>query len=433
MRQVLTHGSLWIIGLLPSFIALFLLPSGSMGDVAVTLNTIGRLAGIAGMGLFLVAAIASFRIVGLDSWFGGLTELWKTHHLLGAVAFLLLLAHPLLLALANARISLDSAVAVLFPQEAGFAVWLGWGGLIMMMIFLAPSFAFFGRPGYQRWKKLHRVSGLAALLAVIHTLMLERAIPYPWGEVIWSALIIAAAISLVYSLVLRRRSGDYYYTIEQIDHPANNVVELGLRAEGLRLNYQPGQFIYLTHYEKGLAGCGEEHPYTLSSAPEDPLARIAIKALGDASFAIQQIPAGSKVSLNGPYGAFFPEEYHDKELWIAGGIGISPFLGRARHLASCRRQVDIKMIYCVQDETRALFAEELRGIEKTLDGFSLSLHYFFQQGPLDADFLHSHCPDIRDRKVYICGPLPLITLAVRLSLGSGVPHKNLHTEEFDLL
>ena len=246
MRQRLAHGALWFTGLLPAIVAFFLMPAGSFSDPSTALNVLGRLAGIAGLGLFLVAAIVSFRIVGFDAWFGGLTKLWKTHHLLGAVAFLLLLAHPLLLALASARISLDTAVAVLIPQDGGAAIWVGWGSLLLMMVFLAPSFAFFGHPDYQRGKKLHRLAGLAALLAVVHTLMLERALPYPWGEIIWLVLIIAAGISLVYSLVLNRRSGEYSYTVERIDHPANNVVELGLRAEGKPLSYQPGQFVYLT-------------------------------------------------------------------------------------------------------------------------------------------------------------------------------------------
>lgn len=433
MRYTLTHGALWLFGFLPAIIALFLMPSNSFSNIALALSALGRLAGIAGLGLFLVAAIVSFRIVGMDTWFGGLTKLWKTHHLLGAMAFLLLLAHPLFLALANVPISLDAAAAVLWPKENGAAIWLGWGSLLLLMIFLAPSFAFFGRPNYQRWKKLHRLSGLTALLAVVHTVMLERALPHPWGTIIWLMLIIAAGLSLGYSLILNRRGGQHLYTVEEIDHPANNVVELGLRPVDIPLKYRPGQFVYLTHLEKGLAGCGEEHPYTLSSAPDDHLTRITIKALGDASFAIQQIPVGGRVRLNGPYGAFFPEESQGKELWIAGGIGITPFLGRARHLANHQAQVDIDMIYCVQDEARALFADELSQIAQRLDGFSLMLHYFYQHGPLDRDFLHYHCPDIPERKLFICGPLPLIGLATRLAVAAGVSRNSLHTEEFDLL
>lgn len=80
-----------------------------------------------------------------------------------------------------------------------------------------------------------------------------------------------------------------------------------------------------------------------------------------------------------------------------------------------------------------MFAAELGRIAQSLNGFSLTLHYFYQHGPLDADFLRYHCPDIRDRKVYICGPLPLLNLATQLVTASNVPGRNLHTEEFDLL
>src|SRR5690606_6244677 len=147
---------------------------GAFASVSSTLNALGRLAGIAGLGLFLVAAISCVRIIGFDRWFGGLTNLWKTHHLLGAWSFLLLLAHPLLLALANVELSLNSAVAVLLPAKGEMAIWMGWISLILMMIFLAPSFAFFGQPDYQKWKKIHSLSGVAAVLAIAHTLWLAR-------------------------------------------------------------------------------------------------------------------------------------------------------------------------------------------------------------------------------------------------------------------
>jgi len=425
---------LWLLALVPTLIGLWFLPSGAFASASSTLNALGRLAGIAGLGLFLMAAITCVRIIGFDRWFGGLTNLWKTHHLLGAWSFLLLLAHPLLLALANVDISLNGAVAVILPTKGGAAIWAGWGSLILMMIFLAPSFAFFGKPDYQKWKKIHALSGLAAVLAVVHTLWLARTIPEPWDGLIWLSLITAAIASLAYSLLFDRRASQFDYVVSAVHHPANNVVELSLSPTGRALNYDPGQFVYLTHFDRNLAaGYGEEHPYTLSSSPDEKVLRITIKDLGDASRAIQHIKADTSVRVCGPYGAFFPRSDQDKELWIAGGIGITPFLGRARHLAAKGNKVDMHLIYCVQDEARSLFADELQQLADAIPGFVLSLHYYYQHGPLDADFLRYHCPDIGGRQVYICGPKPLITLARNLSLGSGVPHNKLHSEEFDLL
>jgi len=434
MNRNFAHAALWLLGLLPAVVAWMALPPGSFSGAAASLNSAGRLTGIGGLGLFLLAAMASVRIPGFDRHFGGLTKLWQTHHSMGAVAFLLLLCHPLLLALASAGISPAAAVAVLFPPAAGTAVWLGWGALLSMMVFLAPSFAFFGPPKYQRWKKIHRLAAISAVLALAHTLWLERTIPEPWSSLIWLGLAAATIGALVYGLVFGRRASQYPYTVAEVARPANNVVELSLNPLGKPLRYEAGQFVYLSHYDGKLpGGYGEEHPYTLSSSPAELQVRIAIKDLGDASRAIQEIHRGSKVRLVGPYGAFFPPTNSDAELWIAGGIGITPFLGRARDLASRAERVDINMIYCVQDEARALFADELRQLKARIPGFCLTVHYFYRDGPLATDFVRYHCPDCSGRQVYVCGPGPLLKLAREVVLGAGVRRSNFHSEEFNLL
>jgi len=434
MKNTLAHGLLWLLGLLPTLAAWIALPAGSFDGPPAIFNSLGRLAGIAGLGLFLVAAIVSFRIPGFDRLFGGLTTLWRTHHLLGGVSFLLLLSHPLLLSLASVAVSPAAAAGVLFPPEGGASIWLGWGALVLMMVFLAPSFAFFGPPRYQRWKQVHKLAGVAAVLALAHTFILERTIPEPWSALIWAALALAALASLAYSLLFARRASQYRYTVSAVERPANNVVEISLTPQGKPLRHLPGQFIYLTHYDRKLAaGCGEEHPYTLSSAPGEGDLRVAIKDLGDASRAIQGIHPGAEVRVTGPYGAFFPARTRGPELWVAGGIGITPFLGRARHLAMLGQAVDIHMIYCVQDEARALFVAELRLLMARIPGFCLTVHYFYKDGPLAADFVRYHCPDCGTRDMYVCGPGPLTDLARGVMIANGLPRHRIHSEEFNLL
>jgi len=433
-KTMIARALLWVLALMPLLAAAIALPEGSFRNGAAALSSLGRLTAIGGLGMFLVAAIVSFRIPGFDRVFGGLTTLWQTHHLLGAWAFLLLLAHPLLLALAATDISLAAGVAVLLPKSGGTATWLGWGALLAMMAFLAPSFAFFGRPHYQRWKWLHRLSGVAAVLALAHTFMLARTLPEPWDTLMWVTLAAAALAALGYGLVLSRRANRYRYQVAEVARPANNVVELSLVPEGRALSYQAGQFVYLSPLDPGLAaGCGEEHPYTLSSAPGEPVLRIAIKDLGDASRAIQTIATGTEVRITGPYGAFFPDRDDAPELWIAGGIGITPFLARTRALAQRGRAVNIQLIYCVQDQARTLFGEELTRLAATIPGFVITLHYFYRDGPLDGDFVRYHCPDVSSRQVYVCGPTPLLDLARQVVLGAGLPRARFHSEEFNLL
>ncbi|MFN2333959.1 MAG: ferric reductase-like transmembrane domain-containing protein, partial [Wenzhouxiangellaceae bacterium] len=406
-----------------------------LGDPSAFLNFLGRASGIVGAVMLLLAAALSARVPRLDRLFGGLTRLWKTHHLLGAGSLLLLMAHPLLLAMAQTTTSVEAATSLLFPAPGHWQIWTGWAALILMMVFLAPSFAFFGRPDYQRWKYLHRLAGPALILALAHAFQYGRTLPANSEHWLWLVLTVMAVGAVAWRFVFSRRIGRLRYTVQRVVTVANNLVELVLKPAGRRhLDYDAGQFVYLAPFDRELAaGYGEEHPYTLSSSPKEPVLRIAIKDLGDASRAIQAIRPGSRVTIEGPYGQFFPDDPPKKQLWIAGGIGITPFLGRARDLLKTGSPVDIRLIYCVQDEARARFLDELYEIATELEGFEVIAHYFYRQGPLDAEFLTGHVPDIIERAGFICGPTPLNQLASRLLSTAGIARKNIHTEEFELL
>ena len=433
VARALAHSILWALLILPFFLALLQARGPDLADAASVLNWLGRLAGIVGLTCLLLAAALIIRVRGFDRLFGGLTSLWKIHHRLGAASFLLLLAHPLLLSFAALDVSISAAVDILFPPRGSAQAFYGWSALIIMMVFMAPTFAFFGQPPYQRWKWVHRTSGAAVVLALVHTLMVGRTFPSPLDRLLWLGLAALAAGAIAYRFVFSRGLGRRRYRIVDVAHPANNVVELSLEAEGRPLHYRAGQFVYLTPYDRNLAaGYAEEHPYTLSSSPTEKHLRIAIKDLGDSSRALQHVTPGSSVQVEGPYGDFFPDRF-GRELWLAGGIGITPFLGRARFLAAKGEPADVVLIYGVQDEARALFRAELEGIAQAHEGFVLALHFFYREGPLNREFLERHCPDFAERSAYLCGPSTQMDLARHVLLAGGSDAERIFTEEFVLL
>lgn len=434
-RSWLAHALIWGLVLMVGLWCLVVMTSADRASLAALLGYAGRVAGILGLLMLLLAGVLSARIPGVDRYFGGLTKLWKTHHLLGAGSLLALMLHPWLLALESASISVDAATASLLPSFTHWPIWAGWASLLLMMVFLAPSFHFFGRPDYSRWKILHALAGPAIILALLHAWQFGRVLPPQAQRLLWGVLAILAVGAVAWRLVFSRRIGRLRYQVDGVVAVANNLVELTLSPVGRRqLRYEAGQFVYLTPYDPALsAGYGEEHPYTLSSAPHESGLRIAIKALGDASHAIQTIAPGSRVDIEGPYGRFFPPTLTGPEVWIAGGIGITPFLARARHLLQQGRAVDVCLVYCVQDEARARFADELQLIAEQLGGFQFIPHYFYRYGPLDGEFLAEHCPDLSARTAFICGPASLDHLARQVLASAGVSRSAIHTEEFELV
>ncbi len=422
-----------LVSLFPAAFAVLIQPP-PLTSAGAALGAAGRITGIAALACLLVSAAVSARLPGFDRGFGGLTRLWRRHHYLGATAFLLAMAHPLLLAWSGLSVSTGAAVGFLFPAPEHIWIWAGWAALLCMMVFLAPSFGFFGPPHYQRWKGLHLLSGAAVALALVHAVPLSRALPPAWAWPIWTLFGAAAVAAFAYRVVLSRRLARHRHRVTGITPLSHDVVEITLRPEGRRLAYRAGQFVYLAHLDRNLdAGYNEEHPYTLSSAPQDEELRIGVKALGDQSRALQRITPGAIVTVEGPYGDLFPEALDDRpQLWLAGGIGITPFVARARALAHAGGPAaPVTLVYCAKNMERAYYLDELRSISSRLPGFTVEAHLFEREGPLTAAYLDRACPGWREREVFHCGPPGMYDHCRALMRANGVRH--MQTEEFDLL
>ncbi len=430
MRQWLRPGDIALIVLLLLPLAVALPRLGGLGGPAeLWLTWVGRVSGILGLAMMLLAAAVSCRVPGFDRPFGGLARLWHLHHWLGFTAFILVMVHALARGLAAVPTSLDAAVATLFPPLSYGAVWLGWLAWAALVVFLAPTFDFFGQPHYQRWKRLHLVSAAALLLGLWHALLLAGE-AWPWWLLGIAGL---GAIAWRKGMAPRRR---HAYRIEAVVPLARGVVELVLRPEGGGIRYEAGQFVYLSPLDETLAaGRGEEHPYTIASAPSDSHLRIGIKDLGDASHALQTVTPGTRVLVEGPYGEFFGRRFPERDmLWLGGGIGITPFVGGARDLAACASvEGHVHLFYLANGPDRAYYQQELEGIAERVEGFTYTSHYYRDQGPLTEVFLREHCPAFTEREIYLCGPPAMNAYLQHLLSEPGVPTSRIHSEVFDFL
>lgn len=430
MRKRLRLGDIAVMTalLLPLAVALPRL-GGPDGPPELWLTWVGRVAGILGLAMMLLAGVVSCRVPGFDRPFGGLARLWRLHHWLGFAAFILVMVHTLALGFAAVPASLDAAVATLFPPLSHGALWSGWLAWVALVIFLAPTFDFFGKPHYQRWKRLHLVSAVALLLGLWHALLLAGE-TWPWWLLGSAGL---GAIAWRKGVAPRRR---HAYQIEEVVPLARGVVELVLRPEGEGIRHEIGQFVYLTPLDERLvAGRCEEHPYTIASAPSDSRLRIGIKDLGDASHALQAVTPRTRAMIEGPYGDFFERRFPRRAmLWLGGGIGITPFVGAARDLAAQgSTEARTHLIYLANGPDRAYYQNEFRAIAERIEGFAYTHHYYRDQGPLTEDFLRECCPDYTEREIYLCGPAAMNAHLKQLLAGQGVPASRIHSEVFDFL
>jgi predicted ferric reductase len=168
----------------------------------------------------------------------------------------------------------------------------------------------------------------------------------------------------------------------------------------------------------------------VSSGPNETDLGVIIKALGDCTGHIQRMTPGVLARVQGPYGAFFKDvETDSPQVWVAGGIGITPFLSMARSLSEKTAPVDL--YYLARNPDDFIGLDDLRAVAGRVKNFWVfPLTTGDDQRPTIEAMLR-HSSPLADKVFFLCGPPPMVNeLIVRLE-GLGVPAAHVHTERFD--
>lgn len=179
-------------------------------------------------------------------------------------------------------------------------------------------------------------------------------------------------------------------------------------------------------------GWWRAHPFSISAAPNGEWLRITIKDLGDWSRALQGVSIGTRAFIEGPYGVLTgARRTRARVLLIAGGIGITPI--RALLEALPAKAGELMLLYRAREARDIVFRDEL---ETLAQARGVKVHYLLgprdgpMGDPLDATALEQRVPDVRDRDVYICGPVPMMQ-GVEDSLRKlGLDRRQIHAERF---
>lgn len=383
------------------------------------LRAAGIVTGWVGSGLLLVSLLLMVREPQLARWLGGLEPMYRWHHLLGVWAYVLLLVHPLALAASDLGESPAVAWATLAPWLQGWPVWLGWASLLCMMGGLA--IALWPRWPYAAWRKLHHLLSLSVLLGAAHLVWLGIDGPLLATPVLIIAFLLWRVVRADHGF------GAQPYTVQRAEQLSPTTVEVTLQPLARGLRAEPGQFV-LAAFFAGLQyrGCGEYHPYTVSATAPNGNMALGIKALGDCTRQLQSIQAGVEARLQGPFGHFLSNQV-GPSLWVAGGIGITPFIAvlRSGPLAH-----SVRLIYLHREGANAPYAQELNELALQQPQLQLQIEDT-DNAPPDLPRLLPQASELRGLHCYLCGPSPMIDAATQMLQTRGVASAHIHFERFD--
>jgi predicted ferric reductase len=394
---------------------------------ASALKSLANIAALVGTAAFAVALVLGSRLRVIERLFVGLDRMYRAHRSLGLIAVSLVALHALLLVLSRALLSRVSPWTLLTPG-AGWGIFVGVVALAGLLAGLALTL--FARMRHETFVRVHRSLGVVFLLASVHVFVVSGTKAGSRPLTVYLALLTALALvafahrSLLGRLLIRR----HRYRIEEVNRLAQDAVEIVLAQEGDRLHFQPGQFVFVRFAELG----GEAHPFSITSAPDEAALRLVVKALGDHTKALLDLPPGGSAELEGPYGTFSHLALaNSRQVWIAGGIGITPFLSMARSLDGTAREIDL--YYCTEVADQAYFLQELFRVADRNPRVRVIPIRNVHLGRLSADDIQVASRDLPQKDILICGPPVMIRNLTRQLRARGVPRARIHYEDFSFL
>ncbi|MCL5445019.1 MAG: ferredoxin reductase family protein [Actinobacteria bacterium] len=394
---------------------------------------IGNLTGLVGMYLALVMLLLVSRlpiverIVGFDG-------LLHFHRRLGPWPIGLLVAHALFITIGYAQSAKSGLFHELNVMVTSYPYMIIATVALVIMVIIGISSIRFIRSRLRRevWWSIHLYMYLALALSFAHVIALGPSfVGHPLARILWSFIWLATAgLVLVFRLGLpvfrTLRHGLRVVEIRRESPGITSVICSGRHLERLRVS--GGQFFEWRFLTPKM--WWQAHPYSLSAVPRPPYLRLTVKHVGDHSSSLVNLRPGTRVAIEGPYGAFTPHALRSgKAVLIAGGIGITAMRSLLEDLSKTAKPIVV--VRATQGED-VVFRDELVSLAKHRRG---SFHEFVgprDQVRFDETTLRNLVPDLAQRDVYLCGPKGFVHDVGRMLREIGISPERIHHEAFSL-
>ncbi len=397
----------------------------------------GQLTALLGTYLVLIQLTLMSRSPWLDQLLGS-DGLVTAHRWVGYAAVTLLAAHVVLTTVGYAMGDGSTVVAETVTLLTSYPYVLmatASAGLFALVVGTSIGLAR-RRLSHETWHGLHLYAYLALALGFAHQLVVGTDFQDdPIARLYWSGLylvVIAAFLAFRFGQPILL-SWRHQLRVAEVVRESPDVISVYVAGRDLdRLAVRSGQwfhwrFLTAEHWWRA-------HPFSLSAAPNGRYLRFSVKALGDWSARLQRLRPGVRVAIEGPYGNLTGAvRSRRKVLLVGAGIGVTPL--RALLEALPYQPGELTLLYRASGEQDLVFEREIEAIASRRGA---SIHYLVgprarrpAADPLAPAAIRRLVPDVADRDVYVCGPVPLMDMVHRSLRSLGVPDARIHAERFD--
>ena len=415
---------------------------------ASAILALGRISGLILVSMALLQLLIMSRAPWLEQAFG-LDKLARLHHKVGKYFIIFLIAHPLFIILSYAKFSQVGLVAEYLTLLKGDEILKTTVAFLLFLgIIVYSLLRIWKNWNFERWYYVHLAMYLAIIFAFGHQtelggdFLLSKLFTDYWYLAYAFVAVNLLSFRFLTPLLLFKK---HQFFVTDIKPETANVTSVYISGE--KINEFPirsGQFLIVRFLDK--TRWAQAHPFSLSKSPDGKTLRLSIKASGDFSSEVSSIAKGTKVLIEGPYGIFTATRSRtNKTLLIAGGIGITPYMGMLEELSKANK--DVVFIYGNKTQEEIALREELEELAakykikihhvlSNQDASTLSTRHLalgtIRAGFIDNELIKKLVPDVQDREVFLCGPPPMLNSLLKSLPSLGLPKNKIYFEKFSL-
>lgn len=413
------------------------LASGQTGEVLIAF---ARLFGLLGTFGILTQLVLMGRAGWLEPVFG-LDKLAVFHRINGEVSLVVILLHPLFLALGYGAFSGLDPISQYFQLTQLPFVTLASLALVTLLFTVGMSIYIVRKHfKFETWHAVHLFNYAVVFLMVWH--QLKNGADFIGGGVFywyWIALYIFALGNILVWRWLKpfAQSLMYGFAVEKVVAETPTATSVYITGRNLhRFKAHGGQFVMVRFLTKRLGW--QEHPFSISMLPSSGHFRLTVRQLGDFTNQVPNLKAGTRLIVSGPHGAFtHKKQITNKALYIAGGIGITPIRSMIEERAGWQAPGKAVLVYGNRTLKDAALLSELTTLGKKI---GMPIHnvlseqngYKGETGYIDGERIKRLVPDFKTRDIFVCGPPPMMNSLIADLKAMGVPPKQIHYERFAL-
>ena len=374
----------------------------------------------------IAVAIVGFLGFGITTWWVGNSALWPFTLILGLLVVRKIKRFPLVLTFVGVALAFQ---VILFAIN-GSPIAASMQSVLIASPLIFLSTIMLTEPATMPPRRNQQII-FGALVAILYVGAWKIGPIYIYPEV---ALLIGNIYAFIVSPKFKVKL--YLKEMQKISEQVYNFVFIPEK----KFDYKAGQYMEWTLPHVALDGRGNRRAFTLASSPTEDTVQLGVKFYNPSStfkYELSQMKKGDSIYGSQLSGSFtLDQKYHKKLVFIAGGIGVTPFRSMVKYITDMGLSTDIYVLYIVSKPEELAYIREFQTAQNNGVRFVPILSDMTRtvpgiiNGDVDQALIEKIVPDYQERLFYISGPNAMVQTTKKTLRHMNVQRTHIKTDYF---